>query len=150
MNRQEFLKARRKTSISRPRIRAKPFHTESGASLRPYTVGQNMICQTNNTRHYGNTVDTGQPGANGALETNAFLSILFEKSNVPEFSCGELYCWLVFYVMDTGDNLPLQIIDAPEALCERLLTGVSNMTDAESKSVKQLKMKDVKYSQISI
>jgi uncharacterized protein (DUF1800 family) len=53
---------------------------------------------------YGNTVVTGQSGANGALETDALITMLFEKSNVSEFICRKLYRWFVYYDIDAGDE----------------------------------------------
>lgn len=53
---------------------------------------------------YGNTVVTGQSGANGALETDALITMLFQKSNVSEFICRKLYRWFVYYDIDAGDE----------------------------------------------
>jgi len=53
---------------------------------------------------YGNTVVTGQSGADGALETDALISMLFDKSNVSEFICRKLYRWFVYYDIDAGDE----------------------------------------------
>lgn len=53
---------------------------------------------------YGNTVVTGQSGANGALETDALIAMLFQKSNVSEFICRKLYRWFVYYDIDAGDE----------------------------------------------
>lgn len=53
---------------------------------------------------YGNTVVTGQSGANGALETDALITMLFEKANVSEFICRKLYRWFVYYDIDAGDE----------------------------------------------
>ncbi|MEJ0101939.1 MAG: DUF1800 domain-containing protein [Bacteroidota bacterium] len=53
---------------------------------------------------YGGTVVTGQPGANGALETDDLITMLFQKSNVSEFICRKLYRWFVYYDIDAGDE----------------------------------------------
>jgi uncharacterized protein (DUF1800 family) len=53
---------------------------------------------------YGNTVVTGQSGANGSLEIDALITMLFEKSNVSEFICRKLYRWFVYYDIDAGDE----------------------------------------------
>ncbi|MBS1607568.1 MAG: DUF1800 domain-containing protein [Bacteroidetes bacterium] len=53
---------------------------------------------------YGNTVVTGQAGANGALETDALIAMLFQKSHVSEFICRKLYRWFVYYDIDAGDE----------------------------------------------
>jgi len=53
---------------------------------------------------YGGAVVAGQTGANGALETDDLITMLFQKSNVSEFICRKLYRWFVYYDIDAGDE----------------------------------------------
>lgn len=53
---------------------------------------------------YGNTIVAGQAGANGALETDALIDMLFQKSHVSEYICRKLYRWFVYYDIDAGDE----------------------------------------------
>ena len=53
---------------------------------------------------YGNTTVTGQSGANGALETDDLIDMLFEKDHVAEFICRKIYRWFVYYDIDAGDE----------------------------------------------
>ena len=53
---------------------------------------------------YGGTTITGRTGANGALETDDLITMLFQKSNVSEYICRKLYRWFVYYDIDAGDE----------------------------------------------
>ncbi len=53
---------------------------------------------------YGGTTIAGRAGANGALETDDLITMLFQKSNVSEFICRKLYRWFVYYDIDAGDE----------------------------------------------
>ena len=49
---------------------------------------------------YNNTVITGQSGANGALETDDLLAMIFQQNEVAKFMCRKLYRWFVYYDID--------------------------------------------------
>jgi uncharacterized protein (DUF1800 family) len=52
--------------------------------------------------YYGNTVVAGQAGANGALETDALITMIFAKDEVSKFIVRCLYRWFVYYTIDAG------------------------------------------------
>jgi len=52
--------------------------------------------------YYGNTTITGQGGANGALETDALIDMIFLKEEVSKYICRCLYRWFVYYKIDAG------------------------------------------------
>ena len=63
---------------------------------------------------YNNTIITGRAGANGALETDDLLTMIFAKNEVAEFIVRKLYRWFVYYSIDaaTESNViqPLAVI----------------------------------------
>jgi uncharacterized protein (DUF1800 family) len=52
--------------------------------------------------YYGNTVVSGQAGANGALETDDLITMIFTKDEVSKFIVRCLYRWFVYYTIDAG------------------------------------------------
>ena len=49
---------------------------------------------------YNNTVITGQSGANGALETDQLMDMIFQQQEVARYISRKLYRWFVYYVID--------------------------------------------------
>lgn len=49
---------------------------------------------------YNNTVITGQSGANGALETDQLMDMIFQQNEVAKYISRKLYLWFVYYVID--------------------------------------------------
>ncbi len=49
---------------------------------------------------YNNTVITGQSGANGALETDQMMDMIFQQNEVAKYISRKLYLWFVYYVID--------------------------------------------------
>lgn len=49
---------------------------------------------------YGNTVITGQAGANGELELDDLLNMIFATNQVAEFICRKIYRFFVYYTID--------------------------------------------------
>lgn len=52
--------------------------------------------------YYNNTVINGQSGANGALETDALINMIFAKDEVSKYICRCLYTWFVYYKIDSA------------------------------------------------
>ncbi len=52
--------------------------------------------------YYNNTVITGQSGANGALELDDLLNMIFSKDEVSLFLCRKLYRFFVYYDIDAA------------------------------------------------
>jgi uncharacterized protein (DUF1800 family) len=52
--------------------------------------------------YYNNTTITGQAGANGALETDDLINMLFAKDEVSKYICRCLYRWFVYYKIDAA------------------------------------------------
>ncbi|MES2620808.1 MAG: DUF1800 domain-containing protein [Bacteroidota bacterium] len=50
---------------------------------------------------YNNTVITGQSGANGAMETDQLIDMIFQQPEVARHIARKLYRWFVYYVIDT-------------------------------------------------
>lgn len=50
--------------------------------------------------HYQNTVIQGQTGANGALETDEMITMIFNQNETARFICRKLYRWFVFSTID--------------------------------------------------
>ncbi len=50
---------------------------------------------------YNNTIITGQSGANGALETDQLMDMIFQQNEVAKYISRKLYRWFVYYVIDT-------------------------------------------------
>ena len=61
----------------------------------------NMI-QTANSFHLisATQILRGQTGANGALETDDLINMIFAKDEVSKYICRSLYRWFVYYTMD--------------------------------------------------
>jgi uncharacterized protein (DUF1800 family) len=51
---------------------------------------------------YNNTVITGRTGANGALETDDLLNMIFAKDDVSKFIVRKLYRWFIYYKIDAA------------------------------------------------
>lgn len=51
---------------------------------------------------YNNTNIAGQSGTNGALETDALISMIFSKDEVSKYICRCLYRWFVYYKIDAA------------------------------------------------
>jgi uncharacterized protein (DUF1800 family) len=54
---------------------------------------------------YGNRVITGQTGANGALELDSLLDMLFANRETAAHICRKLYRWFVYYEIDAATEL---------------------------------------------
>lgn len=52
--------------------------------------------------YYNNTVVTGRTGANGALETDDLITMIFTKQEVSKYICRCLYRWFVYYKIDAA------------------------------------------------
>ena len=52
--------------------------------------------------YYGNTIITGQSGANGALELDDLLNMIFSKDEVALNICRKLYRFFVYYDIDAA------------------------------------------------
>ncbi|MBC7949671.1 MAG: DUF1800 domain-containing protein [Chitinophagaceae bacterium] len=52
--------------------------------------------------YYGGTTIAGQTGANGALETDDLINMLFAKDEVSKYICRCLYRWFVYYKIDAA------------------------------------------------
>jgi uncharacterized protein (DUF1800 family) len=50
--------------------------------------------------YYNNKIIIGKGGANGALETDELIDMIFEKQEVAKFICRKLYTWFVYYHID--------------------------------------------------
>lgn len=51
---------------------------------------------------YNNTVITGRTGANGALELDDLMSMIFATNDVALHICRKLYRWFVYYDIDSA------------------------------------------------
>jgi uncharacterized protein (DUF1800 family) len=51
---------------------------------------------------YNNTIIKGQPGINGALETDQLIDMIFDQRETAINFCRKLYRWFVYYVIDIG------------------------------------------------
>jgi uncharacterized protein (DUF1800 family) len=49
---------------------------------------------------YNNTVITGKAAANGALETDEMLTMIFQKPEVAKYICRKIYRYFVYYAFD--------------------------------------------------
>ncbi len=49
---------------------------------------------------YNNAVITGQTGANGALETDNLISLIFQQNEVAKYICRRLYKFFIYYDID--------------------------------------------------
>jgi uncharacterized protein (DUF1800 family) len=52
--------------------------------------------------YYNNTLITGRTGANGALETDDLIAMIFAKDEVSKYICRCLYRWFVYYKIDAS------------------------------------------------
>jgi uncharacterized protein (DUF1800 family) len=52
--------------------------------------------------YYGSTSIPGQSGANGALETDALINMIFAKDEVSKYICRCIYRWFVYYKIDAA------------------------------------------------
>jgi uncharacterized protein (DUF1800 family) len=52
--------------------------------------------------YYGSTTIAGQTGANGALETDDLITMIFTKDEVSKYICRSLYRWFVYYTIDAA------------------------------------------------
>jgi uncharacterized protein (DUF1800 family) len=52
--------------------------------------------------YYGGTTITGLAGANGALETDDLITMIFAKDEVAKYICRCLYRWFVYYKIDAA------------------------------------------------
>jgi uncharacterized protein (DUF1800 family) len=62
---------------------------------------------------YGGTTIAGQAGANGALETDALLDMIFAKDEAAKYICRSIYRWFVYYKIDAAaeTNVILPLAD---------------------------------------
>lgn len=51
---------------------------------------------------YNNTVITGRTGANGALETDDLITMIFNQQEAAKYICRCLYRWVVYYKIDAA------------------------------------------------
>ncbi|MEN9613041.1 MAG: hypothetical protein RLZZ628_3855 [Bacteroidota bacterium] len=72
-----------------------------------YTFDATQHDTTNKTfsAFYGNRVITGQTGANGALELDGMLDMIFANREVAAHICRKLYRWFVYYEIDAATEL---------------------------------------------
>ena len=66
--------------------------------------------------YYNNTIITGRTGADGALETDDLINMIFSKDEVSKYICRSLYRWFVYYKID--DTIEANVIE-PLALIFR-------------------------------
>lgn len=52
--------------------------------------------------YYNSATIAGQTGANGALETDELINMIFQKEEVSKYICRCLYRWFVYYKIDAG------------------------------------------------
>lgn len=52
--------------------------------------------------YYRSKIITGKTGANGALETDELMTMLFENTDVAKFICRKLYRYFVYYFIDAN------------------------------------------------
>lgn len=52
--------------------------------------------------YYNSSVISGRTGANGALETDDLISMIFNKQEVSKYICRCLYRWFVYYKIDAA------------------------------------------------
>mgnify|MGYP000266987699 CR=1 FL=1 len=51
---------------------------------------------------YNNKIIVGKSGANGALETDELLDMIFQKTELAKFICRKLYRYFVYYYIDAN------------------------------------------------
>jgi uncharacterized protein (DUF1800 family) len=52
--------------------------------------------------YFSNATINGQGGANGALETDDLIAMIFSKDEVSKYICRSLYRWFVYYTIDAA------------------------------------------------
>lgn len=52
--------------------------------------------------YFNTTTITGQTGANGALETDALIDMIFQQQEVSKYICRCLYRWFIYYKIDAA------------------------------------------------
>jgi uncharacterized protein (DUF1800 family) len=52
--------------------------------------------------YFGSTTVTGQAGANGNLETDDLLNMIFAKDEVSKYICRSIYRWFIYYTIDAA------------------------------------------------
>ena len=52
--------------------------------------------------YYSSKIITGKTGANGALETDELMNMIFENTDVAKFICRKLYRYFVYYYIDAN------------------------------------------------
>lgn len=55
--------------------------------------------------YFGSTTINGQAAANGALETDDLLTMIFTKDEVSKYICRSIYRWFVYYTLDEAAEL---------------------------------------------
>lgn len=55
--------------------------------------------------YFNNTTITGQAGANGALETDDLINMIFNKDEVSRYICRSLYRWFIYYTIDEATEM---------------------------------------------
>jgi len=78
--------------------------------LTGWKIDANFNSVFDSTRHdttnktfstfYNNTIITGKTAANGALETDELLTMIFQKPEVAKFICRKIYRYFVYYAID--------------------------------------------------
>jgi uncharacterized protein (DUF1800 family) len=78
--------------------------------LTGWKIDANFVSVFDSTRHdatnktfsafYNNTTITGKTAANGALETDELLTMIFQKTEVAKFICRKIYRYFVYYAID--------------------------------------------------
>jgi uncharacterized protein (DUF1800 family) len=78
--------------------------------LTGWKIDANFNSTFDSTRHdttnktfsafYNNTVITGKAAANGAIEIDELLNMIFQKTEVAKFICRKLYRYFVYYYID--------------------------------------------------
>lgn len=54
--------------------------------------------------YFSSTTVNGQAGANGALETDALLDMIFNKDEVSKYICRSIYRWFIYYTLDAASE----------------------------------------------
>ncbi len=55
--------------------------------------------------YYNGALINGKTGANGAIETDDLLTMIFKKEEVARFICRKLYGWFVYYSIDESTEV---------------------------------------------
>ncbi|MEO5564845.1 MAG: DUF1800 domain-containing protein [Chitinophagaceae bacterium] len=54
--------------------------------------------------YFGGTTVNGQAGANGALETDDLINMIFSKDEVSKYICRSIYRWFIYYTLDAASE----------------------------------------------